>query len=404
MEYDYLKIKNYSGRVENNQTEIYYVLSFSNQHHVKVSETTKKIIDLFDGNCTFEQIKERIISIGIMINDEELKKFIKKTLVDKAMLEGTNYIKKNGNTMLWLKIPLIESDKLKAIFNVLKYLFNYKAMVLCIILIIISCTYSIYKVTAETPNVKEMNSLMVFVLGYLSLFLHEFGHISAAYRCNIRAGKIGIGIYMITPVMYVNMTNAWRLDSRKRVLIDLGGMYFQSLFTVPITICAIVSGNNMYYICSILIVAMTLYNMIPFLKLDGYWLFCDYFKLDNVSVKAFRLMRNVIKDFVTKDGLEKGEGKRERKIYYIFSFIYSFSILFMVGVGFICAVITIRNWDTVICLLHEIVLNIKAGNITYALNGLNNVLVYLIPIIFIGIMVIRTIIKVTIKMKGKNNG
>ena len=70
-----------------------------------------------------------VIDGGYSGNGEELKRIVKDILIGKAMLEGTQYTKKKGNSMLWLKVPIIDSYKLWGIFNILKCAF-YKGMLL----------------------------------------------------------------------------------------------------------------------------------------------------------------------------------------------------------------------------------------------------------------------------------
>ena len=46
--------------------------------------------------------------------------------------------------------------------------------------------------------------------------------------------RIGIGIYVIYPALFSDVTAAWRLSRGQRVLVDLGGSYFQLLVTVAL--------------------------------------------------------------------------------------------------------------------------------------------------------------------------
>lgn len=112
--------------------------------------------------------------------------------------------------------------------------------------------------------------------------------------------QLGIGLYFISPVMYIDMTNAWRLESKKRVLVDIGGVYFQAITTIFLSIIALLSGNKTYYLCNVSVLIMTLSNLMPFLKLDGYWFFRDYFKISNVSNKAFKVINLRLKHLLTE--------------------------------------------------------------------------------------------------------
>lgn len=391
LEYDYLKVKTYDLRVQDEKERKSYILSFSDQHHVKIDENAKQIIDLFDGKNRLKDIEQKLENIGIVITEEELKRIVKDILIGKAMLEGTQYTKKKGNSMLWLKVPIIDSYKLRGIFNILKCAF-YKGMLIAGMISIILCgIISVYAILNHSFN-SDINSVKIMLFSYLSMIIHEFGHVAAAYRYNISVGKIGIGMYMLYPVMYVDMTNAWRLQSRQRVLVDIGGMYFQALTILPLTIIGLISGDIFYFICNIYILAMSVYNLFPFLKLDGYWLFCDYFEINNISTNAFKIIKNELIN-------RKGCRYERKKIYYVFSVVYALSMSFMFGVGIVYSITIIRNWAYV---SETSKLIIEAwGNKNYgsAFTNINSILIYIIPLIFILVMIMKGIAKIFGKRK-----
>ena len=38
---------------------------------------------------------------------------------------------------------------------------------------------------------------------------------------------MGVGLYLFRPVFYTDLSNAWKLNRKKRIVTDLGGIYFQ---------------------------------------------------------------------------------------------------------------------------------------------------------------------------------
>ena len=392
VKYDYLKVKPYDVRVQEEAEGTSYILSFSDSHHVKVSETAKTIIDLFDGKHTLIEIENSLQSKGIKISDSDLKKIVQEILMDKAMLEGIPFKNKKKNSLLWIKIPLLDSWKLNKLFSVLKYAFEKHLLMIgmfCIFFSIVISAYMILTIEKEYP----LNSIFIMIIGYISLVIHEFGHASAAYKYKINVGKIGIGMYFLCPVMYIDMTSAWRLASKQRVLIDFGGMYFQALTAIPLTIIGMISKNNLFYVCSIYVLAMSIYNLLPFLKLDGYWLLCDYFELNNLSQNAFKTIRDQI-------GNKNDKLTKKKKVYYIFSLIYSISIIFMFCIGIIYFIITIRNWDYVIETGKEFIFALQNNNVKGMFATINSILIYILPVIFITVMAVKGFLKY---FMGKRN-
>lgn len=395
MEYDYLKTKPYDTRTLQGEEGKKYILSFSDKHHIKVSEAAKEIIDLFDGNHTLFDIQCILQDKGMEINESELKKIVQDVLIDNGILEGSTFKNKKGNSMLWIKIPLIDSCRLNNIFSILKYAFEKKVLFINMLCLVVCAVASIYMIL-HMENEKPLNSILIMAIGYFSLIIHEFGHASAAYKYKINVGKIGVGMYFLYPVMYIDMTSAWRLPSKQRVILDAGGMYFQALTIIPLTIIGFISQESLFFICSIYVLAMSVYNLLPFLKLDGYWLFCDYFELNNLSQNAFKIVKAQIVN-------RNNKVSKRKKMYYIFSIVYASSIIFMFIIGIIYSITTIRNWEYVVEIGRKIIYTIHSGNFQAVFRYINSILIYILPLIFMVVMLIKGLVRYIMEKKETQN-
>jgi putative peptide zinc metalloprotease protein len=112
--------------------------------------------------------------------------------------------------------------------------------------------------------------------------IHELGHATACYRYGCEHGDIGFGLYYIFPAFYADVTKAWRLTSRQRAVIDLGGLYFNAVMLIPLGTWALASGNRVALRLVWLIFLIMIQNLNPVFKLDGYWLFSDLSGLTNL--------------------------------------------------------------------------------------------------------------------------
>jgi len=63
----------------------------------------------------------------------------------------------------------------------------------------------------------------LFNLTILSLAFHECGHAAACRYGGARPGRIGMGIYLVWPVFYTDVTDSYRLSKAGRLRTDLGG-------------------------------------------------------------------------------------------------------------------------------------------------------------------------------------
>jgi len=117
--------------------------------------------------------------------------------------------------------------------------------------------------------------LSKYIILFIILIMHEIGHSAIAKQYNIKTGKVGLGIYLFIPVFYINLNEIWRLKKEKRVLINLGGIYFQFISGIILITIYIISKSDI--IGSLIkvnfIIAMINFN--PFIKFDGYWVLAD---------------------------------------------------------------------------------------------------------------------------------
>lgn len=404
MDYDFLKLKKYDYRVEVNEgVPDKYMLSFNERQHIKVSDTAKKIMDCFDGTKTILQVQsELLMDMNISLSSDELTKFVDDFLVGNSILEGMDHdTKGKGSSYMWWHLPIINSNRLAWLFNILKVFYVKWVSIVILLLILFSGIFSAYQVMTSSVSLNQVNSLGFILLGYLSLIIHEFGHVAAAYKQRIRVGSIGIGMYLFYPVMYVDMTNAWRLDHKQRVLVDVGGIYFQLITIIPLTSIAFLTQNNFFYIVTIAVIGMTMMNLIPFIRLDGYWILCDYLKLDNISTNALGIAMKVVKGaFGNREDEQavKLSSKKEQKIYTVFALIYTFSTILMGVLGVILTIKVIGNLDTIRDNSITIFNDIQASEWSSALAMVNKTFIFILPLFFFSFTIIRILINIAKKL------
>lgn len=100
---------------------------------------------------------------------------------------------------------------------------------------------------------------------------------------------------MIMPVMFSDVTDVWRLDRGKRVIVDLGGIYFQGLFLL---LCFAVNQlfvhNHILNIGILLSGFQILSNLNPFIKLDGYWVLADYLGVSEIKEVVIQTWKGLL--------------------------------------------------------------------------------------------------------------
>jgi putative peptide zinc metalloprotease protein len=137
---------------------------------------------------------------------------------------------------------------------------------------------------------------LVMLLSLLGAFVHETGHASALVSYGGKQTEIGFGLYLYYPVLYTDVSEAWKLSRHRRAMIDIAGVYFQSVFQLSLLSLFLINPSPVFiyfFLFSDLIMFRT---MNPFLRMDGYWLVADLFGIFNLREQS----TNVIKHYVLK--------------------------------------------------------------------------------------------------------
>src|SRR4051794_37496984 len=117
--------------------------------------------------------------------------------------------------------------------------------------------------------------LLVFALAVLSAGAHELGHAAACRYGGATPGGMGMGLYLVWPAFYTDVTDAYRLPRRSRLRVDLAGLYFNALVAVlTMAVWLVVRRDAL-----LLLVALQLLQMVrqlsPVIRADGYHILAD---------------------------------------------------------------------------------------------------------------------------------
>lgn len=143
---------------------------------------------------------------------------------------------------------------------------------------------------------------VVILLSLLGAFIHEMGHASALVSYGCKQTEIGFGIYLYFPVLYTDVSEAWKLSRHQRAMIDMAGVYFQSVFQLLFLALFFINGSPIpiyFFLFTDLIMFRT---MNPFLRMDGYWLVADLFGIYNLREQSTKLIKHY---FLTLFGLNR---------------------------------------------------------------------------------------------------
>ncbi|WP_373784508.1 site-2 protease family protein [Kaistella sp.] len=278
-----------------------YILQTESKYF-SINELLFEILSEYKINSSYEIISS---SINRKFNQSDLtdREFIEKSIDQvKKMVEIGNKdsLKK---TYIHNKFNILKDDAGDKIYNTLSFLFNKNIFsILFSILIITSIVFFYVNDIGSTKLLEHFqeslswtNLLLYYLLFFAIIFFHEIGHATASYSFGAKPKEIGFGLYFIFPVMYTNTTNAWKLDKIKRIKVNLGGIYFQLIINLAlILLYYVIPFQNFLLSLLIMNTASIVASFNPFFRYDGYWIFSDYFNLQNLKEKSTSLIQNLI--------------------------------------------------------------------------------------------------------------
>ncbi|EMI15637.1 peptidase, M50 family protein [Rhodopirellula maiorica SM1] len=141
---------------------------------------------------------------------------------------------------------------------------------------------------------------MLFLIWIVAKLVHEAGHAVAAKHHGVRVGQVGIMFFLLAPLAYVDVTDAWKLRRRfYRVQIALGGVYFE-LAVAAVAAWAwwfLPEGYAKHITAQFFLIsgpATLLVNANPLLRLDGYYVLSDLTEIPNLRMHGRRQLGSVL--------------------------------------------------------------------------------------------------------------
>jgi putative peptide zinc metalloprotease protein len=140
----------------------------------------------------------------------------------------------------------------------------------------------------------------VFLACMLSVLVHEFGHASAVVRFKGTPGSIGAGLYILMPVLYADVSHVWTFRTWQRIVVDLGGVYFQQIVFMFFAMGALYNHDPSLRAACIGIDVMTVIAINPVFRFDGYWILVDWLGVPNLHKAAGRYLKGVVASIATR--------------------------------------------------------------------------------------------------------
>lgn len=135
--------------------------------------------------------------------------------------------------------------------------------------------------------------------------VHELAHAVACRRFGGNVREAGVVFVLFAPLAYVDVTDAWRIPSRRqRMVVSLAGMYAE-LFIASIAVvgAAVVESPEVLLLLqqTVMIagISTVLFNANPLMRFDGYHILADAVDVPNLDSISRKMLTDQVKRLFT---------------------------------------------------------------------------------------------------------
>jgi putative peptide zinc metalloprotease protein len=149
------------------------------------------------------------------------------------------------------------------------------------------------------PAIDEAIADPLLLLGVVGLVLasgafHELGHATACRYGGARPGGMGAAVYLVWPAFYTDVTDSYRLDRRGRLRVDLGGLYFNAVFTVLTAAAWWATGIEALLVLVPVQLLQMARQLIPLVRFDGYHVLADLVGVPDLFARIRPTLRRAL--------------------------------------------------------------------------------------------------------------
>lgn len=243
------------------------------------------VADELDGQRSYDEIAERVSEkIGKQIAPDDARMLVEEKLRPLGVVAGPQgeqpeMQKLDPMLALKLRTAVVPKSVIRAVTSIF-YPFYYPPVILGVLAGLVAVDVWLFFIHGIAQSARELvyhPVLLAMVLGLvvLATALHEIGHATATRYGGAEPGEMGVGIYVVWPAFYTDVTDAYRLDRGGRLRVDLGGVYFNVLFILAVAGAYFLTGWEPLLILIPIQHFQILQQFLPFLRLDGYYILSD---------------------------------------------------------------------------------------------------------------------------------
>ena len=302
-----IRIIKHSGDTEQN---LYLVKNIKTNRYVRLGSRETKYLLLYLAQN--KAIVEMGLENTVDLNSKE-KIILEEKFQQWGFTKEEHTITKQNKQLN--KINLLEfnvSKVLDVIYPIYSCLFSKGALVFLILVSVFDIgyfLYAFYHIDIDAVKNASINFTvgigdMAFVYIYMMIntVFHEFAHAVTCIKYGGQVTDMGLLLYYFIPCFYCDVSSVYEFeDKNKRSIVAIAGVLsnlFISLVTILIAIiCTRIGILNVSFtllFAAFVEIFVVMYNLIPFVKLDGYWLLQSILNIDNLMDKSVVMLYTIL--------------------------------------------------------------------------------------------------------------
>lgn len=274
---------------------------------IQLTELLYRVAEQANGERTHEEMAAGVSeAIGRKVSADNVRQLVKKLipmgLVVKA--DGTVAEAPGGGAggrsplAVNMRMAMVNPKIVDGVAKAFQPLFLPPALIL--MLLVAAATqawlFFIHGVAGGMHDALYTPGLLLLLLGIIiiSTAFHEFGHAAGLRYGGGKVRGMGAGLYLIYPAFYTDVTDNYRLSRWGKVRTDLGGFYFNLIFSTGLMALYAVTGWEFLLIVVLLIDIEIIHQCLPFVRLDGYWTLADMTGIPDFFSQIGPFLRTVL--------------------------------------------------------------------------------------------------------------
>lgn len=310
------------------------------------------------------RLKRRFALRNEVVEDAEVEAVIRflfaNNLAEKPAEGGTSaYLNQINSTQktwaqqaahgyLFFRIPLLRPDAfLKATYPFIKFMFFRFTLTIVILLSVIGVYMTSRQWEEFWATFLHFFSLEgFFAYGFALVgikIVHELGHAYCAVRHKCRVPTMGVAFMVLFPLLYTDVTDAWRLKRRRdRLQIDSAGIAVELIIAGLATFAwAFLPDGPMrsvaFFLATTSWILSLAVNLNPFMRFDGYHLLADALGVHNLQQRGFAFGKWKLRQFLFgfEDPMPEIVSRRHRITLIVYAYctwIYRFFLFLGIAV------------------------------------------------------------------------